>query len=90
MYDQVPWGAPCERIEGGTFTNPKNDATDHCKVTEKDMSGSAIKVTEQDFIVDVEMGTVNGFGKIGGGMPDSHLLRLVNGKLRYVHTLSIN
>jgi hypothetical protein len=30
------------------------------------------------------------FGNSQSGMPDSHTFRLVNGKLRYVHTLSVN
>jgi hypothetical protein len=41
-------------------------------------------------VVDVEMGTVNIFCRFGRppGMPDSHTYRLVNGKIRYVHTLT--
>jgi hypothetical protein len=36
------------------------------------------------------MGTVNIFCRFGRppGMPDSHTFRLVNGKIRYVHTLT--
>jgi len=43
-------------------------------------------------VVDVEMGTVNIFCRFGNppGVPDSHTFRLVNGKLRYVHTLSVS
>lgn len=25
LYDKVPWGIPCVRIEGGIYTNPQND-----------------------------------------------------------------
>ncbi len=36
------------------------------------------------------MGTVNIFCRFGNppGVPDSHTFRVVNGKLRYVHTLT--
>jgi hypothetical protein len=38
------------------------------------------------------MGAVNVFCRFGGedGMPDSHLFYLVNGRYRYIHTLSVN
>jgi len=43
-------------------------------------------------VVDEEMGTVNVFCRFGdsNGMPDSHTFRLVNGRYRWVHTLSVN
>ena len=44
-------------------------------------------------VVDEEMGTVNIFCRFGNstdGMPDSHLFRLVNGKYRWIHTVSVN
>jgi hypothetical protein len=38
------------------------------------------------------MGVVNVFCRFGNdsGMPDSHLFRLVNGRYRYIHTISVN
>jgi hypothetical protein len=43
------------------------------------------------YVVDVEMGAVQVFSRFASvnGPPDSHLLRLVNGKIRYVHTLTV-
>ena len=49
--------------------------------------------TESAFVVDEEMGAVNVFCRFGDsreGMPDSHLFRLVNGRYRWIHTISIN
>jgi hypothetical protein len=43
--------------------------------------------------MDEVMGTVNVFCRFGNsenGMPDSHLFRLVNGRYRWIHTLSVN
>jgi len=50
-------------------------------------------IVNRDYVVDEEMGVVNvycRFGSSSTGMPDSHTFRLIEGKLRYVHTLSVN
>ena len=52
----------------------------------------ALPIVGRSYVVDVDMGTVNIFCRFGNppGAPDSHTFRLVNGKLRYVHTLTLN
>jgi len=84
-----PWGTPCARLEGGAYTNEKNEYKDTCQIPAP--LGSMF-VTNRTFVVDEEMGAVNVFCRFGGstGMPDSHLFRLVNGRYRWVHTLSVN
>jgi hypothetical protein len=49
-------------------------------------------MVDRSYVVDEDMGTVNMFLRFGNppGAPDSHTFRLVNGKLRYVHTLTLN
>jgi hypothetical protein len=84
----VPWGIPCARLEGGSYTNPNNAPNAGCKVgvpEEKVVLGS------RSYVVDVELGAVQVFTRFSSvnGPPDSHLLRLVNGKIRYVHTLTV-
>ena len=88
-YVRAPWGTPCARLEGGAYTNPKNEYKDTCKV---DAPLGELFITQRTFLVDEEMGTVNVFCRFGGenGMPDSHTFRLVNGRYRWVHTLSVN
>ena len=88
-YVRAPWGTPCARLEGGAYTNPKNEYKDTCKV---DAPLGELFITQRIFLVDEEMGTVNVFCRFGGenGMPDSHTFRLVNGRYRWVHTLSVN
>jgi hypothetical protein len=88
--DQVPWGFPCVRVEGGAYTG-KGLPTDSCE------SGvpAGVNIANRRFVVDEVMGTVLvlctfGPGGPGGGSgsPDSHLFRVEKGKLRYVHTLT--
>ena len=88
--DKVPWGFPCVRIEGGAYTG-KGTPKDSCEVGVP----GGVNIANRHFVVDEELGTVQVFctfgagGPNGGsGAPDSHLFRVQNGKLRYVHTLT--
>jgi hypothetical protein len=88
--DLVPWGFPCVRVEGGMYTG-KGLPTDSC---EAGVPGG-VNITNRRFVVDEVLGTVAVFctfgagGPNGGsGAPDTHLFRVENGKLRYVHTLT--
>jgi hypothetical protein len=86
-----PWGTPCARLEGGAYTNPNNEEKDTCQIPAPIQPN--IFITNRTFVVDEEMGTVNVFCRFGdsaNGMPDSHLFRLVKGKYRWIHTLSVN
>ncbi len=88
--DLVPWGRPCERTEGGMYTG-KGSPNDSCDVGVP----SGVNIVNRRFVVDETIGAVVGFCTFGAGSPtggsgapDSHLFRLENGKLRYVHTLT--
>jgi hypothetical protein len=85
----VPWGIPCARLEGGAYTNPQGDANASC-TGGPPLEGS-VKITNRRFIVDHDMGTVVGLVDFGAenGWPDAHIFRLENGKVRYVHTLTV-
>jgi hypothetical protein len=84
-----PWGTPCARLEGGAYTNVKNEYKDTCQI---DKPLGEMFIVDRTFVVDEEMGAVNVFCRFGNstGMPDSHLFRLVNGRYRWIHTLSVN
>lgn len=90
-HREAPWGQPCARLEGGAYTNGKpgydlNDPNSSCKVG---IPNGVLYIVERDYVVDEEQGTVNIFCRFGsGGMPDSHTFHYVNGKYRWVHTLS--
>ncbi|KAF2113108.1 hypothetical protein BDV96DRAFT_524456 [Lophiotrema nucula] len=88
---KVPWGTPCARLEGGSYTG-KGQPTDSCNVGVP----SGVKLVNRQYVIDEEYGTVDVMmdfggtaGNVGaGGLPDSHDFRVESGKLRYVHTLS--
>ena len=86
----VPWGYPCVRTEGGMYTG-KGTPKDSCDVGVP----SGVNIANRRFVVDETIGSVVAFCTFGAGSPtggsgapDSHLFRLENGKLRYVHTLT--
>jgi hypothetical protein len=88
-FSKVPWGTPCARIEGGMYTNRKNDPNASCTVGMP--KGSNVPIINRHFLVDVDMGTVVGmvdFVKEKQN-PDIHEFRLENGKLRYVHAIQV-
>src|SRR5215471_7228002 len=88
--DLVPWGYPCNRTEGGMRTG-KGAPDDSCDVGVP----SGVNIANRHFVVDETIGAVVAFctfgagGPNGGsGSPDTHLFRVENGKLKYVHTLT--
>jgi hypothetical protein len=88
---QVPFGTPCARLEGGLYTTKDfDDPNASCSVGFPE-GDDKLPIVDRNYVVDVEMGTVNIFCRFGNppGVPDSHTFRLVNGKLRYVHTLTL-
>jgi hypothetical protein len=89
---EVPFGIPCARLEGGLYTTKDfNDPKATCSIGFPE-GDDKLPITNRSYVVDEEMGTVNIFCRFGNppGSPDSHTFRLVNGKLRYVHTLTLN
>jgi hypothetical protein len=86
----VPWGYPCNRTEGGMHTG-NGSPTDSCDVGVP----SGVNISNRRFVVDETIGSVVVFCTFGAGnpnggsgAPDTHLFRVENGKLRYVHTLT--
>ena len=88
-FIRPPWGTPCARLEGGAYTNTKNDDKDNCQIPGP---LGELFIVNRTYVVDEEMGSVNVFCRFGNstGMPDSHTFRLVNGRYRWIHTLSVN
>lgn len=87
---KTPWGRPCARLEGGAYTNRSGDPNATCEVG---IPPGVLYIVNRDYVVDEEQGVINVFCRFGNstsGMPDSHTFRVVDGKLRNVHTISIN
>jgi len=88
--DLVPWGYPCNRTEGGAHAG-NGSPRDSCDVGVP----SGVNISNRRFVVDPTIGSVvvyctfgAGNATGGSGAPDTHLFRVENGKLRYVHTLT--
>lgn len=88
--DLVPWGFPCVRVEGGMYTG-KGSPDDSCEVGVP----AGVNIANRRFVVDEVIGSVVVYCTFGAGAPnggsgsaDTHLFRVENGKLRYVHTLT--
>lgn len=89
-FVERPWGTPCARLEGGAYSNRNNDPNATCAVG---IPAGVLYIVNRDYMVDEEMGVINVFCRFGNsqtGMPDSHTFRLIDGRYRYVHTLSVN
>ena len=89
-FVQTPWGRPCARLEGGAYTNRKDDPLATCEVG---IPPGVLYIVNRDYVVDVQQGVINVFCRFGNsatGMPDSHTFRIVAGRIRGVHTISIN
>jgi len=81
----VPWGTPCYRLEGGKGCTPAIDkASKKCDIGIPD----GINFKNTHWVVDLELNTAVGLTLFGGAAPDSHMFRLIDGKIRLVHTLT--
>jgi len=87
---KVPWGSPCARLEGGIYTTRNAPGV----VTPQDSCDVGVPsntpLINRRYLVDEELGTVVvllDFGK--NQQPDSHMFRVENGKIRYVHTITV-
>jgi len=82
---KVPWGSPCARLEGGLYTG-RGLPTDTCNIGVP----SGIELKNRHYIVDEELNSVVVLLDFGPqSLPDSHLFRVENGTLRYVHTITV-
>ena len=77
---QIPWGTPCHRLEGSIYTSGES-----CNVGVPDN----IEMTDRQYVIDETIGAVAVLLKMGPKQrPDSHLFRIEDGKLRYIHTVT--
>lgn len=88
----VPFGTPCARLEGGAYTGTQNSTTETCSLG----LPSNVTVTNRRYVIDQTMGTVSIFLGFPGldhsqgmkAMPDGHLFRVEEGRIRFIHTVS--
>jgi hypothetical protein len=84
----VPWGVPCDRMEGSSYTGKGTD-TDSCNVGIP--SGNEPPNTDRRYVIDETVGSVSVLCvfQTMANAADSHEFRLNSGKLRYVHTMTV-
>lgn len=80
----VPWGTPCARLEGSAYTG-KGTPEDSCNVGVPEN----VKLTNREYTIDESLGAVAVMLKFGEKeRPDTHLFRVEDGKIRYIHTIT--
>ena len=85
----VPWGSPCERLEGGLYTGKGgpgvSQPADSCNVGVP----NGVKIVDRQYIIDPSIGAVAVVNHFGNSeVPDSHTFRIEHGKIRYIHTIT--
>jgi hypothetical protein len=81
--DSISWGTVCERVEGSQLTTPCGKSLPR--------GGSAKNNGDRRYIIDETVGSVDvlcSFDSLGS-LPDSHEIRVVDGKVKYVHTVTV-
>ncbi|OAA58447.1 hypothetical protein SPI_06520 [Niveomyces insectorum RCEF 264] len=83
----VPWGHPCTRLEGGSYTG-RGLANDTCDVGIP--TNSTMQAPNRRYVIDETVGAVSMLLEFGGinNAPDSHEFRILDGRLRRVHTMT--
>ena len=82
--DAIPWGTPCERVEGAAHVTPCTAGAPR--------GGSKTPNSMRRYVIDEVFGSANvlcSFSAIGN-IPDSHEVRIESGKVRYVHTITLS
>ncbi len=88
--DLIPWGIPCNRLEGSMYTG-RGLPTDACTSGGGKINPNQAPNTHRRYVIDEAMGSLSVFCLWEHMMmaADSHEFRLENGKLRYVHTMTV-
>ncbi|KAH8912960.1 hypothetical protein BR93DRAFT_124583 [Coniochaeta sp. PMI_546] len=81
--DSIAWGTVCERVEGSSLTKPCGASLPH--------GGSKQNNGNRRYVIDETVGSVDvlcSFDSLGS-LPDSHEIRVEDGKVKYVHTITV-
>lgn len=85
----VPWGTPCSRLEGSAYTG-KGKPDDSCRPGIPSNHNQAPNIHRR-YVIDESMGSVSIICLWQHMMnaTDQHEFRLEEGKLRYIHTMTV-
>ncbi|KAL2193276.1 hypothetical protein P885DRAFT_45781 [Corynascus similis CBS 632.67] len=81
--DSISWGTDCERVEGSQYTRPCGEQLPR--------GGSQQNNGNRRYVIDEVVGSVDvlcSFDALGS-LPDSHEIRVEDGKVKYVHTVTV-
>jgi len=88
-----PYGAPCTRLEGGSYTSGANPTTNTCTMP---AFPQALKCGNRRYVIDEELGAVDIFNDFPfidkakpNGAPSGNFMRVEGGQLRYIHENTI-
>jgi hypothetical protein len=81
--DTIPWGTDCERVEGSALTRPCGGSLPH--------GGSSKTNGMRRYVIDEVVGSVDVLCQFDslGAWPDTHEIRIIDGKVKYVHTITV-
>ncbi|KAI1147180.1 hypothetical protein F4825DRAFT_159794 [Nemania diffusa] len=80
----VPWGAPCDRLEGGAYMG-QGFANDTC---DAGLPPFSVEMRDRRYVIDESVGSVNILSEFGILGPDSHEFRVEKGKIRWIHAMT--
>ncbi|GAW11303.1 hypothetical protein ANO14919_006460 [Xylariales sp. No.14919] len=80
----VPWGAPCDRLEGGAYMG-QGLANDTC---DAGLPPFSVEMRDRRYVVDETVGSVNILSEFGILGPDSHEFRVEKGRIRWIHAMT--
>jgi hypothetical protein len=90
---KVPYGTPCQRLEGGLYTGDKNLTTNTCTMP---LFPEFFTITNRRYVIDEEVGGIdifNNFPFIDTTTPDrtpsTNFFRVEGGKIRYIHEVTV-
>lgn len=83
----VPWGYPCTRLEGGSYTGT-GSVNDTCQIDIP--ANTTMEAPNRRYVIDESVGAVSMLLVFGGidNAPDSHEFRIEGGKIHKVHTMT--
>lgn len=87
--DLIPWGVPCNRLEGSMYTG-RGSPTDKCNSGGAKINSNQAPNIHRRYVIDESVGSISVFCLWQHMMnaADSHEFRFEAGKLRYVHTMT--
>lgn len=90
---KVPYGTPCARLEGGSYTGSSTTTTNTCKMPQ---FPQPFKITNRRYIIDEELGGVDIFNDFPfidknkpNGTSSTNFIRVEGGQIRYIHEVTV-